>query len=71
MHVLTVPSTGMREPPYDDSLWPALILLLFAALFTFGLLLVMWAAEKRVVFAPTPSTLAPLGQTPPGTLGTP
>ena len=55
----------MKEPPYDDSLWPALILFAFTLLFTVAVVLIVYGFSTRVITPPAPSTLPAL-TLPPG-----
>ncbi len=55
----------MKEPPYDDSLWPTLILLAFTALFAIVVVFATLTLYDNEIGPPPSSTLPKLGT--PGT----
>jgi hypothetical protein len=52
----------VKEPPYDDSLMPALVLLALTALFAAVLIGLLWWKQDWADFVPPPSTLPALVQ---------
>jgi hypothetical protein len=47
----------MKEPPYDDALWPLLITFFFYTLFTIGVVVLVYNMTASVITPPPPSTL--------------